>query len=73
MAANVGKRISGGGHVNWVIEKYLIDSKVLPNGNIENGYLFRGTCRYFFEYAPDTKVIVGWRFEGSEQDCIINP
>lgn len=72
MSHNVGKSIDDP-NTNWVIPKYLIDSKTLPNGNIENGYRFRGTCRYFFEFDPNTRRIVGWRFEGSEGDCIINP
>jgi hypothetical protein len=43
------------------------------NGNIENEYRFRGTCRYFYEIEPKTGRIVGWRFEGSERDCEIIP
>jgi len=50
-----------------------IDVKVLPNGNIENEYEFRGSCRYFFEFNPETRIIIGWRFEGREKDCAIMP
>ncbi len=51
----------------------IIDSKVLPNGNIENKYLYRGTCRYHYEIDPKTRIIVGARFEGLDTDCSINP
>jgi len=51
----------------------LIDSKVLPNGNIENKYKHSGTCIYFFEIDPKTRIIVNTRFEGKESDCTITP
>ena len=51
----------------------LIDSKVLPNGNIENKYKYGGTCIYFFEIDPKTRIIVGVRFEGKERDCVVAP
>lgn len=53
-------------------DRYL-GSKVLKNGNIENEYKLQRTCRYFFEYDPETRIIVNWRFEGKEGDCIVNP
>ena len=43
-----------------------INLKELPSGNVENEYEFRGTCRYFFEYNPESRVIVGWHFEGRD-------
>ncbi len=58
----------------WPFEKDLIDSKVLPNGNIENKYKhYRENCFYIFEIDPKTRKIVGARFEGKETDCVINP
>jgi hypothetical protein len=51
----------------------LISSRELPNGNIENKYMHRGTCVYFIELDPKTRIIVGARFEGSESDCVVNP
>jgi len=51
----------------------LINSKKLPNGNIENKYKYRGTCRYFYEINPETRKIVSSRFEGDDKDCSINP
>lgn len=50
-----------------------ISVRELPNGNVENEYEFRGTCRYFFEFNPETRIIFAWRFEGSEKDCAIVP
>lgn len=51
----------------------LLESKRLPNGNIENKYKRRGTCRVFYEFDPDTRIIVSWRFEGKTSDCISYP
>jgi len=51
----------------------FLSSRMLPNGNIENKYKYVWSCRYFFEYDPETRMIVGWRFEGSEEDCVVNP
>lgn len=49
----------------------IIDKRVLPNGNTE--VEFAPThwphCRVFYEVDPETRIIVGWRFEGSKQDC----
>ncbi|WP_022665051.1 hypothetical protein [Desulfospira joergensenii] len=54
-------------------EKNLISSKLLPNGNIENKYKYKGTCRYMFEIDPKTQKIIAARFEGEKTDCVINP
>jgi hypothetical protein len=51
----------------------LISSATLPNGNLENGYEYRGSCKYFFEVEQQTYTIVRWRYEGMEQDCEIVP
>lgn len=72
MSGNVGKKI-GGPSTLWVKPDRYIGAKQLPNGNTENEYKLRGTCRYFFEFEPETHIIVGWRFAGSEQDCAIVP
>ncbi len=57
----------------WPYEEDKVDTKVLPNGNIENKYKYRGTCFYIYEIDPKTRKIVGARFEGSEKDCVVNP
>ena len=43
--------------------------KLLSNGNLEARYRWPATqkCRYFFEYERATGLIVGFRFEESEQ------
>ena len=45
----------------------------LPNGNIEIGFRQFRACRYYFEIDEVTRKIVNWRFEGTEQECIIVP
>jgi hypothetical protein len=67
----VGKKV--GRPTNWAREENLVKKATLPNGNIENEYRFRRTCRYFFEYEPHSLTIVGWRYEGKKSDCYINP
>ena len=57
----------------WARSDRYIASKTLQNGNIENEYKFRGTCRYFFEFNPESRLVVNWRFEGSVRDCVIAP
>lgn len=73
MASNVGSPIDKPREPGIALAKYFLGSRVLPNGNIENEYQDRGTCRYFFEFNPKTRIIVGWRFEGSERDCEVVP
>ena len=50
----------------------MLSSTRLPNGHVEMEFWLRGTCRYFYEVAPDG-TIVAWRFVGTEKDCIIVP
>lgn len=73
MAHNVGSSIDNPNVAGSTYYKSLVGSNSLPNGNIENKYRDRGTCRYFFEFDPETRIIVSWRFEGSEKDCVIAP
>lgn len=47
--------------------------RTLLNGNLEEGYRLNRTCRYYFEIDKATRKIVSWRYEGSEQDCIVVP
>lgn len=73
MAHNVGSTIDDPNVIGSTLPKHLMESKTLPSGNIENKYKGRRTCRKFFEFDPKTRVIVGWHFEGSEEDCVIVP
>lgn len=50
-----------------------VSSKTLPNGNIEDEYLFSNRCFYFYEYEVDTGRIVGFRYEETRQyDCRVS-
>lgn len=69
----IGESIDYAPSYSWRNEKDLIDSKVLPNGNIENKYKYLRSCFYIFEIDPQTRQIIGARFEGSEKDCVVNP
>lgn len=61
-------RVSGSTH-----PKYLITTRSLPDGQAENEYRGRGTCKKFFQFDPKTRIITGFRFEGSDSDCAIVP
>lgn len=52
-----------------------VTSKVLPNGNVEQEFDGgRGpTCKVFFEIDKTERKVVGWRYEGSGEDCAITP
>ena len=52
--------------------RWRMSVRELPNGNTEEEYPTgrRHRCRVFFEIDKDTRVIVGWRFEGAQDDCI---
>lgn len=51
----------------------LLESKLLGNGNTENKYKYRGTCRYILEINPQSRKIVNARYEGKDEDCYVNP
>lgn len=53
---------------------HSISVKQLPNGNVEEEYWLRnGACRYYYEVDHKTGIIVRWRHEGGEQNCVQNP
>lgn len=51
----------------------LGDAKKLLNGNIEQQYRFGPGCQVYFEINEESRKIVGWRYEGSEQECVLIP
>jgi hypothetical protein len=53
----------------------LISSKNLSNGNLEEAFRSgrRLRCKTYFEIDTKAEKIVGWRYEGSEEDCAIVP
>jgi hypothetical protein len=57
----------------WMGSESLLQIVELQNGNLEYEYAYYGTCRYFFEIDPHTQIILGARFEGASDDCIVNP
>lgn len=69
----IGESISKAPDYSWRNEKKVVKSKLLPNGNIENEYKYRGSCQYFFEINPKTGIIASARFEGQESDCVVVP
>jgi len=73
MEFNVGSSIDKPREPSIALPKYLLGFRVLPHGNTENEYRHVRACRYFFEFNPETRIIVGWRFEGSDKDCVIVP
>ena len=54
---------------------YFLGVKYLANGNAEEEYKAgrRLICRVYFEIDKGTAKIVGWRYEGTERDCVIVP
>ena len=51
---------------------------ILLNGNIEVEFVTfspgdRGDCVVYFEIDKKTNVIINWRYEGSEESCVIMP
>jgi hypothetical protein len=69
----IGKSTDNAPDYSFRHEKKVINSKSLPNGNIEKEYKYLRSCRYFFEINPKTHIIVGARFEGKESDCVVAP
>jgi len=53
----------------------LVDTRQLPNGNVEEQFTagHGQRCRVFFEVDQKNQKVVAWRYEGAEKDCAINP
>jgi hypothetical protein len=52
-----------------------IATRTLANGNSEEEFPigYRHRCRVFFEIDKSTRTIIGWRYEGVEENCGITP
>ena len=72
MRSNIGSMIDKPKWVGSVIPEQLNGSRHLPNGNIENEYRYKRSCRSIFEFDPETRIIVNWRFEGPKTDCFLH-
>jgi|SRR6185369_6830533 len=59
----------------WLGAREPISVENLPNGNIENTYLYmtRYSCKFAFEVDPIFHRILNARIVEGEQDCFINP
>ena len=77
----VGKNV---GHVNDAFppksksDKYgfTLSSKRTAHGDIEIEVfnpLANRQCKIFYTYNPQTKIVVSWRYEGTNNQCAINP
>lgn len=45
----------------------------LANGNSEQQFRFGPGCDVYFEIDKLSRRIVRWRYEGSEQSCVVVP
>ncbi len=47
---------------------------ILEGGFVEFMWgLANRQCKIFYTYNPQTKIIVSWRYEGTNNQCAINP
>lgn len=63
---------------NTYLQRYAnlrVAQRQLPNGNVEEEFRSGrgGRCPTFFEISPQSRKIIGWRHEGSKEDCGIVP
>ena len=76
---NIGRKVDDPSLVfmGWTNPKDLVKVVRLPNGHDEYHYIagYKGqlTCRQIYEVDPKTLIIVGFRWEGTEKDCGIQP
>ena len=70
MQSNVGKTFHDP-DVKWTKEDRLNGQTTLKNGHVEYEYSMYRQCHYYFEVDPKNDLIVGWRFEGNDNDCKI--
>ena len=75
MQGNVGRTTSDAYVYRNRNRNLFVTTRHLSNGNIEEE--FRGgrghTCRIFFEINEESQRIVGWRYEGTDDDCAVVP
>ena len=71
--ASVGQSIENPNNWFFRYRAYYSEYQTLPNGHVEYVTKRRGSCRGFYEIDPKSETVVGWRFEGSTEDCAICP
>lgn len=73
LGAEVGKSADDPSSSVARYPRLLVSRRILFNGSIENEYRWRGACHFFFKINPKTRIIVGWRYLGNDDDCAIVP
>lgn len=74
MDRQVGKSADDPGAYLVYYKERRVGATMLPNGNSEEKYRAgRDPCRVYFQVDKATRKIIGWRYEGSEQNCVIVP
>ena len=78
LQAEVGESINHVPPHSWQVRPKLVSTEPIPDGNIEYHYEFenyRGWCRYILQVNPTTRKIVGWRYDGEDEDkaCFLIP
>jgi len=72
MARDVGKSADDPDTYRNRYRSRLVGTRQLPDGNVEEQFA-RGSCPVFFEINRRTNTIAGWRYEGTEENCVIVP
>ena len=73
MQVDIGKRMQDS---TTNISRYsdqIYKRNTLSNGNIEIGLNHIGNCKVFFQVDHRTSIILDWRYEGSQKDCVVVP
>lgn len=74
MDRQVGKNADDPGAYLVYYRRLHVSTTLLPNGNTEEQYRAgRDPCRVYFEVDKASRKIVGWRYEGTQEDCAIVP
>ena len=73
MQSNVGKSMDDPYVYRNRYRSLLMGTRELPNGNIEEKFNRHPRCPVFFEIDKKARTIVGWRYEGTDHDCVIVP
>lgn len=74
MDRQVGKSADDPGAYLAYYRRLHVGTTLLPNGDTEEQYRAgRDPCRVYFRIDKASRKIMGWRYEGSERDCVIVP
>jgi len=75
MQLQVGRDISNPNLTRNRYRERLVGVKPLQNGIVEEEFLSGRDlrCRVFFTFDEQSQKIVGWRYEGTKDECAIVP